>query len=109
LARTRFTESLQTYRTVGQLRGQAEALAGLAAIATEERVPATTLLAARWWGAVATFHATERTPIWPANQRELRHYQAIARATTGDAAFDAAYTEGGALSLDEAYAEALQW
>lgn len=105
LARSRFTESLPSYRTAGQLRGQAEALAGLAAVATEERVPSATRLAARWWGAIATFYAAEGTPIWPANRMEISRYQALARTTIGDQAFEAAYAEGAHLDLSQIIAQ----
>jgi len=107
-AHTRFTESLFAYRTLGQPRGQAEALAGLAAVAATTRTSSSSRLAARWWGAAAVVHTAEGTLVWPVNQAEIVHYQMLARATIGDPAFDAAYAEGGALSLHEAYAEMLR-
>ncbi len=108
LARARFTQSLHGFRTLGQPRGQAEALAGLAAVAADARTPAAARLAARWWDAAAAVHAAEGTPVWPANQAELARYQARAHDIIGAPTFDVAAAEGAALSLDEAVAEALR-
>ena len=107
-ARDRFSAALRGFRDLGQPRGQAEALAGLAAVAAEVRRPSSAQRAARLWGAAATVHTAEGTPIWPANRAELARYQAIVRATLGSPAFDAAYTAGAALALDDAVAEALR-
>ncbi len=107
LARARFVESLRAFRALGQPRGQAEALAGLAAVTADARTASSARLAARWWGTAAAIHAAQRTPVWPANQAETARYQAIARDTIGSPAFDAAYAEGAAWVLEEAVAEAL--
>jgi predicted ATPase/DNA-binding SARP family transcriptional activator len=108
LARARFGESLALSRASGQPRGQAEALAGLAALAADARTAPATLLAARLWGAAAAVHAALGTPVWPADQAEIARYQALARATIGSSAFDAAYAEGAALSLEQAVTAALR-
>ncbi|NTU83830.1 MAG: hypothetical protein HGA45_31400, partial [Chloroflexales bacterium] len=44
---------------------------------------------------------------WPADQAERARYEPLARATLGDAAYNAGYAAGAALSLEEAIAEAL--
>lgn len=108
LARARFSESLRRFRSLGQPRGQAEALAGLAAVAVATRTTSAALLAARWWGVAAAAHTAEGTPVWPADQAEHARYQALARDILGSAAFDAAYAEGAALSPEQAIAEALR-
>jgi len=100
-------ESLRAFRALGQPRGQAEALAGLAAVTADARTASSTRLAAQWWGTAAAIHAAQRTPVWPANQAETARYQMIARDTIGSPAFDAAYAEGAACALEEVVAEAL--
>jgi len=107
LARTRFSESLVDFRTLGQPRGQAEALPGLAAVAAAARTPASAQLAACWWGAASTAHAAEGAPVWPVNQMEITRYQELARQLIGSSTYTAAYTEGTKRSLGEAVAEAL--
>lgn len=107
-ARDQFSVALRSFRSLGQPRGQAEALAGLAAVVAEARTPSSARLAARWWAAATATHAAEGTPVWPANQAEIARYQAIARATLGSSAFEAAYAAGAAIALDDAVAEALR-
>ena len=51
-ARAQFAESLALFRAVGQQRGVAEAIAGLAAVAAQIGTPAAALDAARLWAAV---------------------------------------------------------
>ncbi len=108
LARARFTKSLAGFRASGQPRGQAEALAGLAAVAADARTAPATLLAARLWGAATAVHTALGTPVWPADQAEIARYQALARATVGSPAFEAAYADGAALSFEHVVAEALR-
>jgi predicted ATPase/DNA-binding SARP family transcriptional activator len=107
-ARTRFAESLRGFQAAGQPRGQADALAGLAAIAACQPSLPSAALAAGLWGCAAAAHAAERAPIWPADQAEIDRYQALARATLGDAVFEQAYAAGTTLSLEQALAEALR-
>jgi hypothetical protein len=64
--------------------------------------------AALLWGAATAIAVAARSPVWPADQIELNRYQAIARATIGVSAFDAAYAAGALLTLDDAVAEALR-
>ncbi|MEI7772091.1 MAG: tetratricopeptide repeat protein, partial [Chloroflexales bacterium] len=108
LAHARFSESLVESQANGHLRGQAEALAGLAAVAATARTVPATVLAVRLWAVAATVHAAEGTPVWPTDQMEIAHYQTLARATLGATAFEAAYAEGTTLSLVDAIAEALR-
>lgn len=107
LAYSRFSESLTLFRTSSRPSGQAECLAGLAAVAAQAQTAPDTQRAARLWGAAAAFHGAHRTPTWPVDQAEIARYQALARATLGAAAFDAAYAEGATLDLGQALAEAL--
>jgi predicted ATPase/DNA-binding SARP family transcriptional activator len=108
LARARFNESLVGFTSSGQLRGQAEALAALAALAADTQTAPAAQLAARLWGAAAAVHATLHSLVWPVDRAEITRYQAIARTTIGSQAFDAAYAEGASLSLEQAIAEALR-
>jgi predicted ATPase/transcriptional regulator with XRE-family HTH domain len=107
VARERFAESLKEFRAVGLPRGVAEALAGFAAVAAHRRTPGAAVRAARLWGAADAIHAAEGTPVWPADEAERARYEALARETLGNEAFDAAYGDGRALSSEQAVAEAL--
>lgn len=107
-ARNRFLESLMGFRAIGQNRGTAEPIAGLACLLAAAGSVDGALSAARLWGAAAATYATERAPVWPADRAEHLRYQAIARAAVGSLAFDAAYAEGAALSIDDVAAEALR-
>jgi hypothetical protein len=114
LARQRFVESLRGFTTFGQPRGQAEALAGLAAVAAVAGDPSSTRFAARLWGAAAAIHSAEGTRVWPADQAEITRYQRVARELLdsslpqGSSLFDAAYAEGAQLDRAQVIAEALR-
>jgi hypothetical protein len=114
LACQHFVESLRGFTTFRQPRGQAEALAGMAAVAATAGDLPSARFAARLWGAAAAIHAAEGTPVWPADQAEITRYQAIARTLlAGDnpasSLFDAAYAEGSLLDRDQVIAEALRF
>lgn len=85
-------------------RGVAEALDGLAAIASVCGVP---LTAARWWGATAAALGQMHVTAWPADQLELIHYSTIARSACDSEAFAGAWTMGQTLTLEQAVAEAV--
>jgi tetratricopeptide (TPR) repeat protein len=106
-ARAHFVASLNGVRAYGYVRGQAEAIAGLASIAASARQVAQAQQAARLWGAADALHTTIGTTAWRSDQAERARYEPLARGRLGDEAYQAAYAAGAALSLDNAVAEAL--
>lgn len=106
-ARSYFVESLMGFRAIGQRRGMAEPIAGLACLHAHSQTTDGAARAARLWGAAGAIYTVERAPVWPTDRAEHTRYQAFARTVIGSAAFDAAYAEGAALSLDQAIDEAL--
>ena len=107
-ARAQATESLALFRALGQQRGTAEAIAALAAIAAQAGTLQAALRAARLWAATDASHAASGTRPWPVDQAERSYYERLARTVAGRAAFDEAYAEGAAWSLETAVAEALR-
>ena len=84
-------------------RGVAEALDGLASVATVRGAP---LTAARLWGATTTERGHSQTTAWLPDQIEHAHYAALACSACDPAMFAAAWAAGQALSLQQAVAEA---
>ncbi|MCC6169486.1 MAG: tetratricopeptide repeat protein [Caldilineaceae bacterium] len=107
-ARSYFVESLMGFRAIGQNRGVAEPIAGLACLHAYAQTVDGATRAARLWGAAGALYTVERAPVWPTDRAEHTRYQTLARAVIGSAAFDAAYAAGAALSADQAVAEALR-
>lgn len=107
VARARFARSLAESRSMGMHRGIAEGLAGLAAVAAHRRTAESGVQAARLWAVTDAIHTTEGTRIWPADRAERARYEAIARQTLGSKVFEAAYSDGRALAMEQAIAEAL--
>ncbi len=102
----RFASSLAESCSIGIHRGAAEALAGLAAVAAHRRTADSGVQAARLWGAADAIHGAEGTPVWPADQAERAHYEALVRETVAPDVFNAAYSGGRALTKDQSIAEA---
>jgi hypothetical protein len=100
-ARARFEESLAICREVGDKRGTAQNLEGLAALAVTqgqfER-------AARLFRAAEALREAIGTPLPPADRVEHDRSVAAIRTALGEEAFAAAGAEGRAMSLDEAVA-----
>jgi tetratricopeptide (TPR) repeat protein len=96
-----FRESLSLFRELGNKRGMVEGLAGLAAVRgrTQE---ATRLLAA-----AETLLRSYGGSWWPADQVEFEQNLAALQAALEKAAFDAAWAEGQAMTLEQAIAYAL--
>jgi predicted ATPase len=90
-ARVYFRDSLERFQQLGMTRGIAENLAGFAAVSASSGRAAE---AARLWGAAATLHEQDGTPVWPADRREQARYQTIARAELDPASWEAAWQEG---------------
>ena len=104
-AGTHERESLAIYRDLGDRSGLASAIEGLAAIASasgEHRE------AARLWGASERLREEIGAPIAPSERAGHDRAVAGARAASADAtAFDAAWHEGRALTLDRLIERAL--
>jgi tetratricopeptide (TPR) repeat protein len=107
-AREHFAESLAQFQALGSRRGMAEAIAGLAAVAAQLQTRQYALHAARLWGAAEALREAEGTPVWPTDRNEHGRYQALARAQISAPDFDAVWSAGRALSLDQALREALE-
>jgi predicted ATPase/transcriptional regulator with XRE-family HTH domain len=88
-----FQQALGRFRQMGMSRGEAECLAGLAAVAATR---GQALDAARLWGAAEALHEGDGTPVWPSDQREHARYQAAARPLVDEAAWRAAWQDGRA-------------
>jgi predicted ATPase/class 3 adenylate cyclase/Tfp pilus assembly protein PilF len=98
-ARDASQESLACSQQLDDLHGIAEALEGLAALAGSSGDGAR---AARLWGAVETFRAAQSLPRVPADQMRYTDDFAAIRAVTDAHDWDAAWSEGTALSLNDA-------
>jgi predicted ATPase/class 3 adenylate cyclase len=105
VARALHEESLAIRRQLGDWQGIADSLEGLAAVAS---APVGSLRAARVWGAAARLREEVGAPL---PRIELPVYErrvAAARVALGDdAAFDRAWQEGRALTLEQAIELAL--
>ncbi len=67
------------------------------------------VLASQLWGAAERLREELGTPLSPSDQQEQDPQVAAARATLNeDAAFDAAWAEGRALTMEQAIALALE-
>ena len=103
-ARHRFTESLDTFRQVGNWYGLCGALDGFAGVALTDGEPERAL---RLSGAAVAIRAAAGIRLPPAWERVLNGFVLEpARAGAGGAAEDA-WVEGAAMTVDEAVAHAL--
>jgi hypothetical protein len=82
----------------------ADVLEGCAALAVQHSEPAT---GARLWGAAAALRAQIGAPMWPVDRPEYERRVAACHAALGDAAFDAAWAAGQALTWEQAADEAI--
>lgn len=105
-ARALQEESLEIYRALGERPGIAASIEGLAGIACAVGAPAR---AACLWGAMERLREEIGAPLVPSERREHERAVADARAALGDdAAFEAAWREGRAMSLERAIECALE-
>ncbi len=103
-ARDLFTEALVLCRELGDVRGMAECVAGLAcALAATQPERTGRLLGA----AMASIEAAG-PHLSRSSAGDYAHAQGIARRQLGDAAYDGAWRQGWALSLEQAVALALE-
>ena len=99
-ARTLHKEGLANRRDLGDRLGLSRALEGLAAVAA---ALGRSLRAARIWGAAERLREEIGTPLSPTDRPGYDRRGAAARAAVGDdAAFDGAWQQGRALTLEQA-------
>ncbi len=98
-AATLFHESLALFRKLGNQRGIAECLAGLAGLAAEQGH-------GRWaaclLGAAEALLGASGAAWWPADRVEYERNLATIRAALTEKAFAAAWAEGQAMTLKQA-------
>jgi tetratricopeptide (TPR) repeat protein len=103
-----FHESLAAFRKLGNKRGMAECLGGLAAVAA---VRGATVRGNAAWGvpllaAADAQIAASGAAWWPADRVEVERTRRHLREALGDEAFDAAWARGSGMGLDAAIAYA---
>jgi hypothetical protein len=103
-ARTSFAAGLRLFRELGQRRGVAFALVGLAGTAA----PGQERRAARLLGAAAALQAALGVALDTGARAEYERAVAAARAALGEEEFAAAWAEGRGLSPEQAVAYALE-
>jgi predicted ATPase/DNA-binding CsgD family transcriptional regulator len=99
-----FAESLALFQETKNLRDIAYCLEGLAGIAGASGRPER---AARLLGAAEALRKSVGIPLPPVNHADYERDVAAVRAQLDEATFAAAWAAGGALSLEQAIAEAL--
>jgi tetratricopeptide (TPR) repeat protein len=105
-AKALYTESLDNRRELGDRLGLARALEGLATVAD---ALGSSLRAAHIWGAAERLREEIGTPLSPTERPRYDQRVAAARVAVGDdAAFDRAWQEGRALTLEQSIALALE-
>lgn len=97
-------ESTSLFHSLGEKRRVAECLEEFAALAAELGRPHD---AATLGGAAAVLREVTGSPAEPMEQASIESTSAAARAALGDAAFEAAWTAGRVLPMEEAIAFAL--
>jgi len=105
LATTRFTEALALFRDLGYRSGVSWCLAGLAGVAAVDEEPE---CAARLWGAAEALRQAIRAREAPASRATRERLITLARAQLGEAAFNAEWAKGQAMTVEQAIAEALR-
>lgn len=103
-AATLHETSLAIYRELADRWGMAECLEHLAAAAADQ---SHLERAARLWGCAEVLRHSIGTPLSPADRIQYTRDVGAARARLDPAAWNAAWTEGGAMPLDEAIGYAL--
>ena len=101
-----YREGLMIRQALGNRRGTVYSLEGVAAVLAG---CGTALRAARIWGAAGRLREEIGLPLPPNDLREYNGHVDAARASAGDdEAFDVAWQEGRALTLEQAIALALE-
>ncbi|HUG16779.1 MAG TPA: LuxR C-terminal-related transcriptional regulator, partial [Thermomicrobiales bacterium] len=99
-----FRESLELYRDIGFTWGVARAIGKLAILAQHNRDAPR---AARLFGCSDALHRRLASPMSRVQRQDHEPVIEATRAMLGDVAFDAAWAEGAAMSLEQAVAYAL--
>jgi hypothetical protein len=106
VARALYAESLAIQRELGDRRGAALALEGVAAATSASGDP---VRAARIWGAAERLRDEVGAPLPLSGRPRYEQFITAARAALGDeVAFDAAWQEGRAMTMEEAIECALE-
>jgi predicted ATPase/class 3 adenylate cyclase len=105
MARACYGESLAIWRDLGNGRFVAELLEGFAQVVQAQRQPER---AARLFGAAAALREAGRWPQPPAHRADYELAAAATRSVIGEEGFAAAWSEGQAMTLEEAVAYALE-
>jgi tetratricopeptide (TPR) repeat protein len=103
-ARDLFAEALALFQELGDRRGMAECVAGLAGLIAESEPERT----ARLFGAASAIVDAMGSRLNKANWGDYDYTLAIARARLGNDVFDAAWRQGRSLTLEQAIAEAMR-
>jgi len=101
LAEAQFKKSLKMFRQLGNRRGMAECMAGLAGLKARQGQVA--------WGAVMLTAAESVLKAtggawWPADRVEVERNQTMIRAALGEEEYSAAQKKGAVMSLEQALA-----
>lgn len=104
-AEANFRESLSMFQELGNRRGMAECLAGLAGLAVAQGQPNARRAARLLAAAEAQLH-TSGASWWPADQVEYERNLAVIQATLDQETLAVSWTQGQAMSLTEAIADA---
>jgi tetratricopeptide (TPR) repeat protein len=104
-ARALHEEFLAIYRGLGGRHGAAYSLEGLAAVLLAQ---AEAYKAVRLWGAADALRESIGAPLPPDERERCERQMALARSALGEDARSAAWSEGRAMSLDQAIAYALE-
>ena len=100
-----YQESLTLRQQTGEKEGIATALEGLAAVTGMQ---GQAVRAARLSGAASSLRTLLGAPLPPIDRPSYEHTVAALRAQLDEPAFTAVWTEGQAMTLEEAIAEAMQ-
>jgi non-specific serine/threonine protein kinase len=103
-ATSRFKESTRWYRDKLATWGWWWNVLGLATLATAQEEP---VRAARLYGAVEVWQTGVNLLRFPHNQRQFGTYIEVTRAQLGEAAYNAAFEEGRAMTTEQAFLYAL--
>ena len=103
-ARAHFTEALRLCRDLGDRRGVAECVGGLACLAAGTQPGR----AVRLLGAATAAVAASGPYLSRSDQDDFDRSLAASRSRLGDGAYEAAWRRGQAMSLEQAVADALE-
>jgi tetratricopeptide (TPR) repeat protein len=99
LAEAQFRESLAMFRKLGNKRGIAECIAGLASLrAKQEKLHA----AAQMLGAAEALLGASGAAWWPADRVEVEHTRSILETSLNRDEFASAWQKGQGMTLDQA-------